>query len=510
MKPLRPLYWMASALFLSATAVAAAQDASCPAIVREALAATDSACANTGRNEACYGNISLEAQAQPGVADFNFTEPGDLVNVAGVQTLTLTPLDQEEDTWGVALMKLQANLPETLPGQNVTFLLFGDVEIENAVSSNVEEEVVNAGEETTGGITLDVSITSMAPLIESLDGTGAAMPVMLDAGTTAVADSYFEMAQMVHITLEDGSGGWVPTAMVQIDGDVTTLPAFDINSMMPGLVEEPVTTTTEPEFTPMQAFYFKSGANDAPCEEAPDSGILIQTPEGAGKIDLVVNDAKITLGSTGYFQAQAGGDMTITVVEGEGIVEADGETVTVPAGTYTTLPIDNDLRASGPPEDPQPYDPDSLQALPVKILPQTIAIAPALEVTPEVEATDTITLQPGTWTSTLGEFTVGGGCPPMMGEAMSNADITGTRETFEMPEGAFNLQGLMEANSDEMFGGMTYSHPEPNLYMMDGDIEGSVLHYEFRIVSPTQIDMQYFILVEGCELTMIGTLTAVE
>ena len=30
----------------------------------------------------------------------------------------------------------------------------------------------------------------------------------------------------------------------------------------------------------MQAFYFRSGIGDAPCAEAPNSGILIQTPEG--------------------------------------------------------------------------------------------------------------------------------------------------------------------------------------------------------------------------------------
>ncbi|NOG50271.1 MAG: SH3 domain-containing protein [Chloroflexi bacterium] len=31
------------------------------------------------------------------------------------------------------MMRLQANLPDTLPGQNVTFVLFGDVTIEDAV-----------------------------------------------------------------------------------------------------------------------------------------------------------------------------------------------------------------------------------------------------------------------------------------------------------------------------------------------------------------------------------------
>ena len=33
--------------------------------------------------------------------------------------------------WGIAVLKAQANLPDALPGQNVTFLLFGDTTVDN-------------------------------------------------------------------------------------------------------------------------------------------------------------------------------------------------------------------------------------------------------------------------------------------------------------------------------------------------------------------------------------------
>jgi hypothetical protein len=488
------LRWLAYALFLSVTAVAVAQDATCPTIVRDALAATDSACAGTGRNEACYGNISLSAEPQPGISDFTFTKPGDLVNVAGVQTLTLSPLDQQEDTWGVALMKLQANLPETLPGQNVTFLLFGDVEIQNAVTSNVEEESASAGP------TLPVTVSSMSPMMTSFTDTSA-VPEMLNAGTKLTADGYFPMAQMLHVTLDDGSTGWVMEQMVTVDGDVSTLPEMDMNGEVAGAAE------AAPQFTPMQAFYFKSGTNDAPCEEAPDSGILIQTPEGAGKIDLVVNDAKVTLGSTGYFQAQAGGEMTVAVVEGEGTVDAGGKRVTVPAGTYTTLPIDADLQASGQPADPQPYDADGLKALPIGILPKTITIAAPIEVTPVVSGPSIIPVG-GTWTATTGDFTTGGGCLPGMDQMMAQAGVGGSSNTFEMSENGFDLQGIMEANGSEIPGQVTYSNPEPNLFVMEATIEGSAFRYEFRIVSETQIDAFYTVSVEGCDLSFTSTLQA--
>ena len=165
MSTFRKLYWLTFVLGFSVSAVAVAQG-DCPTIVQQALTSASTACDATGRNQACYGNINLSAQPQTGVVNFSFTQPGDLVDVAGIQSLTLSPLDQAQDIWGVALMKLQANLPDTLPGQNVTFLLFGDVEIQNAVSSNVDD----VGSSSTDSTTLNVTINTPSPLIESLTG----------------------------------------------------------------------------------------------------------------------------------------------------------------------------------------------------------------------------------------------------------------------------------------------------------------------------------------------------
>ena len=82
----------------------------CPAIVQSALAATDAACTATGRNQACYGNVDLKAIPQAGAANFTFSKPCDLVDVGSVQGLDLSPLDTQSQTWGVALMKLQAKI----------------------------------------------------------------------------------------------------------------------------------------------------------------------------------------------------------------------------------------------------------------------------------------------------------------------------------------------------------------------------------------------------------------
>lgn len=108
-----------------------AQSAQCSSVVAQALTAIDTACQRIGRNQICYGNVQLRAEFNDGAAEIQFTAPGDIADLSAIRAVELSPLDADGGLWGLALMRVQANLPDTLPGQNVTFLLFGDVELEN-------------------------------------------------------------------------------------------------------------------------------------------------------------------------------------------------------------------------------------------------------------------------------------------------------------------------------------------------------------------------------------------
>src|SRR5689334_13313612 len=120
-----------SVLLLS-PALVAAQAATCPQIVQQAVALVSKDCASTGRNQACYGNVSIQATPLAGVANFQFSQPGDLANLGDLQDISLSGLDPNTSHWGIALVSLQANLPDSLPGQNVTMVLFGDVDFREA------------------------------------------------------------------------------------------------------------------------------------------------------------------------------------------------------------------------------------------------------------------------------------------------------------------------------------------------------------------------------------------
>jgi LysM repeat protein len=117
--------------------------ASCDAIVNTAIETADQACASLGRNEACYGNNLVQADAQEN-ASITFNIPGDVIDLLSVQRLSASPIDQVTGVWGVAVVKAQANIPDTLPGQSVTFLLFGDTSLDN-ISPDMRTVVLSTG-----------------------------------------------------------------------------------------------------------------------------------------------------------------------------------------------------------------------------------------------------------------------------------------------------------------------------------------------------------------------------
>src|SRR3954463_16404914 len=86
MKPFRKIVYL---LLLLCFTTALAQDATCSAIVQQALAAVQQDCAPTGRNQACYGYVSLDVTPRDGVENFTFAKAGDLANVADLDTLRL-------------------------------------------------------------------------------------------------------------------------------------------------------------------------------------------------------------------------------------------------------------------------------------------------------------------------------------------------------------------------------------------------------------------------------------
>lgn len=169
----------------------------------------------------------------------------------------------------------------------------------------------------------------------------------------------------LRIPVSTNEVAWVFAPLVTLDGDVYNLAVISPN------------TTVPTDFKPMQAFFVQTGIGDAKCREAAESGLLIQTPKGAGQINFMMNGIEFQVGSTVYVQAQAGGTMTIALLEGSTTVFAGGIPVPMLEGSEVTIPLDANGIASGPPEI-NSYNADAINALPLSLLPTAITVAPAL------------------------------------------------------------------------------------------------------------------------------------
>ena len=124
-------------LLVLSVGVVYAQTESCEADLVSVMATVADNCDALARNEACFGNPRIESE----VAGDNqsFIRIGDIVAVDELLSLQTYPLSLDDEEWGIAVLSVQANLPETLPGQNVTIILFGDAEVSPPIEDDSGE-----------------------------------------------------------------------------------------------------------------------------------------------------------------------------------------------------------------------------------------------------------------------------------------------------------------------------------------------------------------------------------
>jgi hypothetical protein len=323
---------------------------SCPAITHQALENTEELCDGTAQNEVCYGHMQLDASPQPNVATFKFDTAGDIESVTDMASLRLSAMDTSAALWGVALMRLQVNLLDELAREPVMLLLFGDVEITNRVDA--VPSVTFPATVRTNGSHARVRST---PYVTS----GSQITTLVD-GDTVTATGRTEDGRWIRITLDNERSAWIASFLLNAEESFDTLDVVGPRSAV---------------YAPMQAFYVESGVNDAACPEAPNSGLMIQTPEGVAQVTFLINEVDIQLGSTVFFQANAGQELTVSVVEGSASVTADDVTRKATAGSQISVPLDEDGGASGAPSLPRPYDWGSVMALPTGYMDEPVEVA---------------------------------------------------------------------------------------------------------------------------------------
>ena len=356
MRNLRVPLWI-GILLLFSLLPGMAQDMDGSSIIEGALAATDANCDSLSRDQACYGHGLLFATSQLGADPFDFEAEGDRVDLSQIQSLKLSGLDVEAGTWGVTLLELRANLPSSRP-ENVTLLAFGDVALTNNVSLPTSAEVQVRTQEYVN--------VRLGPSVE------VGVAGVLAPGQTVTAVERLADSSWLRVRLPDSDKtGWLFADLVTSEADLSSLNVSDRNA---------------PYYEPMQAFYFESGAADvSEFERVPSSGLLIQTPEGVGEVQLLINEINVQIGSTVYFQAQPNGMMTVATLEGHADVSALGFEQTAFAGTQVTVRLNENSVPMAAPNPPEPYDMAMMEELPIGQLQRDIEITPPMTVD-EIEA----------------------------------------------------------------------------------------------------------------------------
>jgi len=252
--------------------VVAQQDA-CPPLVEQALKDLGQNCDALDRNSACYGYNKLSATFTEQQPDNYFSKVSDRTALNVLDTLTTTPLNTTDGTWGVAVMRVQANVPNSLPGQAVVFVLLGDTQIRNEVSPTDAFAPADPINVTAIG---DVNIRSQATTKANVAGS-------VTDGTVLPADGRSADGKWYRVLFNDAPA-WVSTELVNAPETAQSLPMI-----------------TQDLRTPMQSFYLTTGTSNTSCNQAPDA-LLVQGPNTM-KVNLTVNGADITIGSTVVFRS---------------------------------------------------------------------------------------------------------------------------------------------------------------------------------------------------------------
>lgn len=269
------------------------QNDTCNAIVTQVLEALGEACDKVQRNGACYGNNEVTTEPVTQAVPLKFDAVGDKAPVQIIKSLSTSPMNVENGTWGVSLLKLQADLPDTIPGQNVTFVVYGETSIKNTTGDmkafyltsglGIPEcktipsdgVIVRSPKGFRVTFTVNGVQVSIASTIRLRATAFKAMEIDLVEGhawiTTLAGTQAMEAGQSVSVTLGGPSGMdavGAPSAPYSTPVDPTLL------SMINSLEQLEVFAGTDPALIP--------GAGD-PLSEVIDDGTGTKDGKGKGR-----------------------------------------------------------------------------------------------------------------------------------------------------------------------------------------------------------------------------------
>ena len=197
---------------------AVAQEPSCSPERDAVIETVSEGCDGIGRNQVCYGNERIISEVSAG----EFDQQGDMIPVADLLSLQTIDGAPDNDDWGLAVFNLRVNLPDTLPGQLVMMIVFGDATIEPNLKASMEDypEPMQAFYLSTGvGIPECNELPDRGLLIQNSSGEAVTLLINeYDVTINSTALFLAEDKQQLTVTTYEG------VVAVTSDDEIITIP----------------------------------------------------------------------------------------------------------------------------------------------------------------------------------------------------------------------------------------------------------------------------------------------
>lgn len=280
----------------------------CTALIQETFASLSQACNEVGGSTACFGSAaSMDAEG--------FAAAGDTVSLSDFSTITTAGLNAEQDSFGLAMVNVPANVPLSLSETGLHYILVGDVTLENLVDPATAFA-------PAAPITLTAIVGSN---LRSAPSTDARVVNSVAAGEVLSASGTSSDQQWFMVTTSDGNV-WISRQVVAItEGDVAALPVMNNDQR-----------------TLMQSFKLTTGTGVPDCVGTPPSMLIVQAPDGFNAL-IEVNGTQVRFDGTIAYWLLSDGQMQVAVLSGG----ASSNNLNLPAGFTMFVPIGEDGMASG-------------------------------------------------------------------------------------------------------------------------------------------------------------------
>lgn len=284
--------------------------AECTAFIRAALEALAESCSAAGGSSACV-HTSTAINGDGGSA-----AAGTVVSLTNVETFS-TVNDLANETFGLSMMHVPANVPLVLSEEGLRYVLIGDVTVENLV-------------DPASAITPSPAIPVTAIVASNLRASPSTEGTIIGSvpvGTELQAYALNSDEAWLQVLFEGGDV-WVSRSIVATQGDLNTLPIADGNSR-----------------SLLQSFQLTADPATPDCVGQPPSSLLVQGPEGF-RAEITVNGVDIRLDGTVVLQTEVSEAGTTRLRMSTLSGGANSNSLSLPAGFTMTIDLDAEDMAS--------------------------------------------------------------------------------------------------------------------------------------------------------------------